>query len=101
MEKFKPKRKYINIRLAIYPDVWSMGEDNPERISREFFDAIRDIEKDIRRHIDGIHSFKEEYDSVCIHCESDPESHYKTGEPVCCEKAIQDFKDSLLVSTKQ
>ena len=76
------------------------GRDE-ERIAKDYEQRCEEIIDQVKRHVDNVGWIGIECDSkeVCSHCgcnwdvsddDSDPE--YPKGTPLCCERAIQEFK---------
>lgn len=72
-----------------------------EQIAKDYQERCEQIIDEIKRHVDNVGWTGVEFDSeeICSHCrhswdvsddDSDPE--YPKGTPLCCEKAIQEFK---------
>ena len=53
-----------------------------------------EIKRDVQRHVDGVSQVSVEWDSktICSDCGLEWEED-ESGIPVCCKKAIQEWKD--------
>ncbi|MFF4834044.1 hypothetical protein [Streptomyces sp. NPDC001315] len=93
-----------NYRVEITPDPWRSG-----RSHEQMRGLLADLEKAVRRHVDGVGDMVQRWDTreECSHCgyawevltareAADPrnqqDEHSVEGEPVCCEKAIAEFR---------
>lgn len=58
----------------------------------------REMAEQIKRHCDSVGRVDVEFDSdeVCSHCGYGWELDEETGEPVCCNKAIDEFNNEKL-----
>jgi hypothetical protein len=97
-----------NYRLELIPDTWGYGSrvtNDHEAMQR----LLADIEKAVKRHVDGVQQVVPRWDSrsVCSHCDSAwevltagdmekpqwlPDGDSVEGEPVCCNAAINEFR---------
>lgn len=97
-----------NYRLEVTPETWGYGTrvtDNHEAMQR----LLADLAKAVTRHVDGVEQTVPRWDTreECSHCglgwevlsakeAADPrnqqDEHSVEGEPVCCEKAIGEFR---------
>ncbi|MFD5663404.1 hypothetical protein ACFWIK_00645 [Streptomyces anthocyanicus] len=98
-----------NYRLELSPDTtWHrrniVDDHNAMR------GLLDEIERAVKRHVDGVHQVLPRWDSrdVCSHCgcgwevltaadvakggHAVVDEHSTVGEPVCCEKAIDEFR---------
>lgn len=75
-----------------------------EDIEKEYLQRCREIEDDIKRHVDNVDYIGIEYDTheECSHCglgwelsedENDPD--FPVGCPVCCDTAAAEWKASV------
>ncbi|MEV8124065.1 hypothetical protein AB0P07_08120 [Streptomyces sp. NPDC085944] len=98
-----------NYRLELTPDTFGYRRNivDDHNAMRGLLD---EIERAVKRHVDGVHQVLPRWDSrdVCSHCDSGWEAltaadvakgghavideHSVEGEPVCCEKAIDEFR---------
>lgn len=98
-----------NYRVELSPDTFGH-----RRNIVDDHDAMRglldEIERQVRRHVDGVHQVLPRWDSrdVCSHCDCGWEvltaadvakgghavvdEHSTAGEPACCEQAIAEFR---------
>jgi hypothetical protein len=93
-----------NYRIEITPDPWRNGLSHDQMRS-----LLADLEKSVRRHVDGVAEVMQRWDTraECSHCgyaweqltaaqAADPawrlDEHSVEGEPVCCDKAITEFR---------
>lgn len=74
---------------------------SPEQIAKDYERISEEIIEQVKRHVDNVGWIGIECDSeeVCSHCgwnwdvspdDSDPD--WPKGTPLCCDKAIQEFK---------
>ncbi|MYR61141.1 hypothetical protein GTY54_34595 [Streptomyces sp. SID625] len=93
-----------NYRVEVTPDPWRNG------LSHDQMKALLvDLEKSVRRHVDGFAEVVQRWDTryECSHCDSEWEAltereaadpsfrqdeHSVGGEPVCCYEAIAEFR---------
>ncbi|MCU8589356.1 hypothetical protein [Streptomyces sp. A13(2022)] len=97
-----------NYRLELTPDTFGyrrniVDDHNAMR------GLLEEIERAVRRHVDGVHQVLPRWDSrdVCSHCgcgwevltaeeaadySTNVDEHSVEGEPVCCEQAIDEFR---------
>lgn len=93
-----------NYRVEITPDPWRNGLSHDQMRG-----LLADLEKAVRRHVDGFAEVLQRWDTryECSHCGYEwetltaadvakgtylPDEHSVEGEPVCCEKAIAEFR---------
>lgn len=86
MDKFAPARKSVDWRVEVRPDVRYVYMPDPHRMCQEIALAIR-------RRVEECGAITVECDSVCMHCERDPEPDWRTGEPACCDTAIKEYDE--------
>jgi hypothetical protein len=79
------KVEFYNLRVAVYPI--SYRKSGPTR------DDCVDIEREIKRHVDGVESIKVEYDrkEVCSFC-GRKWATLEDGCPSCCTDAIEEWE---------
>lgn len=97
-----------NYRLELTPDTWGYGSrvtDDHEAMKR----LLADTEKAVKRHVDGVEQTVPRWDTreECSFCgcgwevltaanvtkrEFLQDEHSVADEPVCCEKAIAEFR---------
>lgn len=67
----------------------------PEQIEKDYQRRCDDMVDQIKRHVDEVGDAYVDFDteSVCGHCGREWEID-ETGEPVCCEDAIAEYKQS-------
>ncbi len=96
--------KKSNYRIVVEPETHVFGIALSEDTIKS---NLRDMEQQIKRHVDNIGWMNIEYDTdeICSHCgltweespdDSDPD--WPKGTPYCCQKAIDEFN---LSKTKQ
>jgi len=63
--------------------------------SAEYMQRCLEIEYEIKRHVDGVGGVEIEYDEreVCSYCGYDWDVDEETGEPFCCQGAIDEYKN--------
>lgn len=93
-----------NYRLEITPDPWRNGLSHDQMRG-----LLADLEKAVRRHVDGVADVVERWDTreECSFCGLGWEvltareaantalrldEHSVEGEPVCCDRAIAEFR---------
>lgn len=93
-----------NYRLEITPDPWRNGLSHDQMRG-----LLADLEKSVQRHVDGVADITQRWDTraECSFCglewevlttkdAADPrtqlDEHSVEGEPVCCDKAIAEFR---------
>ena len=53
----------------------------------------KDIQEQIKRHVDGVTDITITCDTVCVYCNSIWEEEWNDGEkPMCCNKACEDWR---------
>lgn len=98
-----------NYRLELSPDTFGYRRDIVDD-HNAMRGLLEEIERAVKRHVDGVHQVLPRWDSrdVCSHCGYGWEvltaeyaekgghwvadEHSVEGEPVCCEKAIDEFR---------
>jgi hypothetical protein len=97
-----------NYRIEITPDTWGMRKSIHDDHSA-MRGLLADIERAVKRHVDGVDQILPRWDTreECSHCEyawetltaaeaadsrQQMDEHSVEGEPVCCEKAIAEFR---------
>lgn len=81
-----------NYRVVIEPVTHIYGiELRKETVDRD----LKDIMEQVKRHVDNVHSVYIDYDKdeVCSHCGYSWEVDEETKEPLCCQKAIDEFNE--------
>jgi len=86
--------KHSNHRVEVTPVTWRYREDSHEDMRKE----CRSLVEQINRHVDGAASSDIVWDTetVCSFCERDWEVDDKTGEPLCCTKAQDEWAVEVL-----
>jgi len=91
-------------RVEIIPATWRNGLSH-----EQMRELLADLEKSVRRHVDGFDAVTQSWNTryECSHCGLEWEAltawqakderyrqdeHSVEGEPVCCEKAIAEFR---------
>lgn len=79
--------EHKNFRLCVEP--WLIGKYDAKYAERK----CKEIQSEIKRHVDDIGQMWIEHDTeiTCSHCGLNWEVD-ETGEPVCCNEAIKEFK---------
>lgn len=97
-----------NYRVEVSPDTWGLRASvlTDHKAMR---DLLADIERAVKRHVDGVDGMVQRWDTreECSYCGYEWEvlsakdaadvancvdEHSVEGEPVCCEKAIAEFR---------
>lgn len=91
VKKSNPK---IVVEIATHVYGIALSE---ETLKRDLKEAVEQI----KRHVDNIRSADIEWDieEICSHCGYGWEIDEETKEPVCCQKAIDEF-NSQKINTK-
>ena len=55
------------------------------------------ISAQIKRHVDNIESVHLEWDDIerCVYCDYEWEEDPETGEPYCCNKAVDEWESKI------
>ena len=86
--------KHSNHRVEVFPVTWRYKEENHEEMKKECRNLIGQIE----RHVDGYSSMDTVWDTQeqCSFCYYSWEVDDKTGEPLCCKKAQDEWAIEVL-----
>lgn len=84
-----------------YQDYRVVVEPTPPGAGASWERICKGIEQDIRRHVDGVAAIYIENTAVCKFCgcrietadKDEPESDIVTGQPLCCDKAVELFDE--------
>lgn len=97
MNKFKPKMKvcFDNYHIKVNIDGPTSLPGNPEKTHKLWVNRLKDVKVEIDRHVDNLENVHICWrsQSLCVYCGYDPEPHIVTGEPVCCNPAIKEYKN--------
>lgn len=95
-------RSLGNYGFVSISDSMACGGD-PDRIEKEYMQRCREIEDGIRRHVDDVGYVSIEFDEteVCSHCggemdlwpDDQPDDDFLPGEPCCCRKASEEWRN--------
>lgn len=79
-----------NFRVVVEPKTHIYGIALRESTVKK---DCEEIVEQIKRHVDNVHSVSLEYDTdiTCSHCGYGWEEEMD-GEPLCCDKAVEEFK---------
>ena len=81
----------LNHRVCVEP--WVIGKYDANYAQRKADEMMAEI----KRHVDNIGNIWVEVDTVisCSHCGYNWEVDEETKEPLCCQKAIDEFHEEL------
>ncbi len=97
--------KKSNYRIVVEPKTHIFGIELSEETQKK---DLRDMEEQIKRHVDNIGyiSVQCDTDEVCSHCnltwevsEDNSDPDFPKGCPVCCNKAIDEWKAAVISGT--
>lgn len=86
------KAEKRNIRVEVYPKVCKPSFASNDYIEGEELAACQSIAENIKRHVDDIANIGIHYETVeyCEFCGTEWDADEKTGEPLCCTKAMEE-----------
>ena len=73
-----------------------------EQCCKEYLERCEEIEQDIKRHVNNVGHVYVKFDKeeICSYCgygweESEGEEDFEKGSLVCCEEAMEEWKNKL------
>jgi len=97
------RRQYIrspetyrdDVRLVFHiEEPWVMS-GNLRRRDKSWVQDAEEAKEQIQRHIDGVtrhgNNIDINWDLLCVYCDSDPEVDRSTGQPQCCNEAMNNW----------
>lgn len=92
-----------NVRIEVYPKVYGNYTKDKDISFNTSKNICKNIIDDIERHVDNIFSMKIVWDnnSVCSYCGNDWEQEWDNEEPMCCQKAIDEYHNNIGNSNEQ
>lgn len=74
---------HVNWRVEVWPKRWFSDPDESD---------CREMVEQIKRHVDSVQSADAVADDICASCFAEWEIDPETGEPACCEAAIEWYR---------
>ena len=87
-----------NFRVTVYPEPVSRYIRRTQEKQEEAYEIdCKYIKQQIERHIDNFSNVEIDWDTkeICSHCEYEWDVDKKTGEPLCCEEASNEWKQEV------
>ena len=101
MGKYTDREDYRVVVIPRQPGDYGIARvGGIERDHKQWLSMMEEIKRGIKRHVDDVGGIYLEWDEIvyCDHCHLRWEEDPETGEPYCCNEAIDEWRESILTT---